>query len=113
LDADTAGGIALWISIYQERALFGSCERGCEVHCGRRLSDTAFLIGDSYDSGQLTECTWRRERSRNLRPSDAGCMISLAIHDPARGRKLQLRDGGMFRTGNAREGSAGCPLCGT
>jgi len=60
LDTDTTGGVALWISIYQERTLFRNGERSGEINSGSRFSNTAFLVCDSYDSGQWTGCTGER-----------------------------------------------------
>jgi len=46
-----AGGIALGISVDEERALFSDGKRGGEVDGRRGLTDAALLIGDCENAG--------------------------------------------------------------
>ena len=45
-----AGGVTLRVGIDEEDALFGNCERRCEIDGSGRLADPAFLIGNSENA---------------------------------------------------------------
>ena len=51
-DADSAGRIALRITVDQKGLLFGGGEAGRKVYRGRRLTDSALLIGYRDDSAE-------------------------------------------------------------
>ncbi len=53
LDADAARRVRLRISVDQQRLTLGGGERRGEVHCRRRLSDAALLVGDCDDARHL------------------------------------------------------------
>ena len=45
IDADTGGGVGLWVGIDQEDALLQRGQGGCQIDGGRGLAHTAFLVG--------------------------------------------------------------------
>jgi hypothetical protein len=51
IEAQTAGGIPLRITVYQESAPLSHGERGRQVYGGCGLSNSAFLIGNGNDPG--------------------------------------------------------------
>jgi len=44
LEADTTGGVALWIGINEKGLLLGSSEAGSQVHRRSRFANSALLV---------------------------------------------------------------------
>ncbi len=49
VQTDAAAGVALRIHVHQQRPLFGDRQGSGEIDGGRRLADSALLIGDGHD----------------------------------------------------------------
>jgi hypothetical protein len=58
----------LRVEVYEEYALSGLCQRDGEINGGRRLADTALLIGDRNDAphSQPNHPLRRRRRMRRV-----------------------------------------------
>jgi hypothetical protein len=49
IDADTGGGVRLWIHVYQESGVFRGRQTCCQIDGGRGLPDPTLLIGYRND----------------------------------------------------------------
>src|SRR6185369_11517908 len=60
VDAQSAGGVGLWVEVDEQHAFPNGSEAGGEVHRGGGLAHTALLVGDGDDFSWHEAIEWNR-----------------------------------------------------